>query len=184
MFQLTKEDCLRCQIGTLNGRRGEHLKYMPYAFTENGIAMLSGVLRSPAAIEVNISIMRAFVAMRRVFANVEPLLSRVESVERRQIASPAVCGGKGEAWLNSPPLRSLRLCVRQSTPHGGRDGARPSPNLGIFGRCCCYLLQSDGFGIIRAMKTTSHSVAWNAHRMRVGRLLALGLKEGVHADVG
>ena len=44
MFQLTKEDCLRCQIGTLNGKRGEHLKYLPYAFTENGIAMLSGVL--------------------------------------------------------------------------------------------------------------------------------------------
>ena len=86
MFQLTREDCLRCQIGTLNGKRGEHLKYMPYAFTENGIAMLSGVLRSPTAVEVNISIMRAFVTMRRVFANVEPLLSRVESVERRQIS--------------------------------------------------------------------------------------------------
>ena len=86
MFQLTKEDCLRCQIVTLNGKRGEHLKYMPYAFTENGIAMLSGVLRSPTAIEINIRIMRAFVAMRRVLANVEPLLSRVESVERRQIS--------------------------------------------------------------------------------------------------
>ena len=86
MFQLTKEDCLRCQIVTLNGKRGEHLKYMPYAFTENGIAMLSGVLRSPTAIEINIRIMRAFVAMCRVLANVEPLLSRVESVERRQIS--------------------------------------------------------------------------------------------------
>ena len=85
MFQLTKEDCLRCQIGTLNGKRGEHLKYMPYAFTENGIAMLSGVLRSSTAIEINIRIMRAFVAMRRVLAYVEPLLSRMESVERRQI---------------------------------------------------------------------------------------------------
>ncbi|MBQ2630198.1 MAG: ORF6N domain-containing protein, partial [Kiritimatiellae bacterium] len=85
MFQLTKEDCLRCQIGTLNGKRGEHLKYMPYAFTENGIAMLSGVLRSSTAIGINIRIMRAFVAMRRVLANVEPLLSRIESVERRQI---------------------------------------------------------------------------------------------------
>ena len=85
MFRLTKEDCLRCQIGTLNGKRGEHLKYMPYAFTENGIAMLSGVLRSSTAIEINIRIMRAFVAMRRVLANVEPLLSRIESVERRQI---------------------------------------------------------------------------------------------------
>ena len=89
MFQLTKEDCLRCQIVTLNGKRGEHLKYMPYAFTENGIAMLSGVLRSPTAIEINIRIMRAFVAMRRVLANVKPLLSRVESVERRQISDQA-----------------------------------------------------------------------------------------------
>ena len=86
MFQLTKEDCLRCQIGTLNGKRGEHLKYMPYAFTENGVAMLSGVLRSPTAIGINIRIMRAFVAMRRALANVEPLLVRVETVERRQIA--------------------------------------------------------------------------------------------------
>ena len=86
MLQLTKEDCLRCQIGTLNGKRGEHLKYMPYAFTENGVAMLSGVLRSPTAIEINIRIMRAFVAMRRTLANVEPLLVRVETAERRQIA--------------------------------------------------------------------------------------------------
>ncbi|MBQ6328029.1 MAG: ORF6N domain-containing protein, partial [Kiritimatiellae bacterium] len=86
MFQLTKEDCLRCQIGTLNGKRGEHLKYMPYAFTENGVAMLSGVLRSPTAIGINIRIMRAFVTMRRAIANIEPLLVRVETVERRQIA--------------------------------------------------------------------------------------------------
>jgi len=89
MFQLSKEECLRCQIVTLNEGRGQHLKYMPYAFTENGIAMLSGVLRSSTAIEVNIRIMRAFVAMRRVLANVEPLLSRVESVERRQISDQA-----------------------------------------------------------------------------------------------
>ena len=59
---------------------------MPYAFTENGVAMLSGVLRSPTAIEINIRIMRAFVAMRRTLANVEPLLVRVETAERRQIA--------------------------------------------------------------------------------------------------
>ena len=50
MFRLSKEDCSRCQIGTLKGGRGEHSKYLPYAFTENGIAMLSGVLRSETAI--------------------------------------------------------------------------------------------------------------------------------------
>lgn len=54
----------RSQIATLNMERGKHLKYDPYAFTEGGIAMLSGVLRSPTAIAANIRIMRAFVAMR------------------------------------------------------------------------------------------------------------------------
>ena len=57
MFQLTKEECLRSQIATLNEGRGQHLKYMPYVFTENGVAMLSSVLRSDTAIEVNIRIM-------------------------------------------------------------------------------------------------------------------------------
>ena len=55
MFQLTKDECLRSQIATLNEGRGQHLKYMPYVFTENGVAMLSSVLRSDTAIEVNIA---------------------------------------------------------------------------------------------------------------------------------
>lgn len=46
MFQLTKDECLRSQIATLNEGRGQHLKYMPYVFTENGVAMLSSILRS------------------------------------------------------------------------------------------------------------------------------------------
>ena len=46
MFQLTLEECLRSQIATLNQAQGKHLKYLPFAFTENGIAMLSSVLRS------------------------------------------------------------------------------------------------------------------------------------------
>ena len=53
-FQLTKEECLRSQIVTLNEKQGQHLKYMPYAFTERGVAKLSSVLRSQTAIEVNI----------------------------------------------------------------------------------------------------------------------------------
>ena len=60
MFHLTKDECLRSQIASLSEGRGQHLKYMPYVFTENGVAMLSSVLRSDTAIEVNIRIMRAF----------------------------------------------------------------------------------------------------------------------------
>ena len=50
MFQLTKDECLRSQIATLNEGRGQHLKYRSYVFTENGVAMLSSVLRSDTAI--------------------------------------------------------------------------------------------------------------------------------------
>ena len=60
-----ENDALRSQIVTIKNGRGEHKKYMPYAFTELGVAMLSSVLRSPLAIQVNIGIMRAFVEMRR-----------------------------------------------------------------------------------------------------------------------
>lgn len=69
LFQLTKVECLRSQIVTLNMEQGTHLKYMPYAFTELGVAMLSSVLRSPIAIQVNINIMRAFVEMRERIVN-------------------------------------------------------------------------------------------------------------------
>ena len=85
MFQLTHEDCSRCQIGILNGGRGSNIKYLPYVFTENGIAMLSSVLRSPRAIAANIQIMRAFTAMRKALASLAPLLSRIEATERRQM---------------------------------------------------------------------------------------------------
>ena len=66
MFQLTKEECLRSQIVTLNEAQGKHLKYMPYAFTMLGTAMLSSVLRSETAIQTNRKIMRAFVAYRQL----------------------------------------------------------------------------------------------------------------------
>lgn len=86
MFQLTKEeagdwksqsmnsndDISRSQIVTLKkdeDRRGQNIKYLPYAFTEQGVAMLSSVLKSQTAVEVNIQIMRAFVAMRHFFQN-------------------------------------------------------------------------------------------------------------------
>jgi phage regulator Rha-like protein len=64
MFELTPEESSRCQIGTLN--RGENIKYLPYAFTEQGVAMLSGVLNSKRAIAVNIQIMRAFTRLRQL----------------------------------------------------------------------------------------------------------------------
>ena len=88
-FQLTKEEdeSLRCQIGTsktVEGRGGR--RYLPYAYTEQGIAMLSGVLRSEVTVQTGISIMRAFVAMRHLLAENATLFERLRGVELSQAA--------------------------------------------------------------------------------------------------
>ena len=71
MFVVTREELSRCQIGTLNIKQGQNIKYLPFAFTELGVAMLSSVLRSPVAISINRKIMRAFVAMRTMLLSSE-----------------------------------------------------------------------------------------------------------------
>lgn len=80
MFELTKEELSRCQIGILNKGRGSNFKYMPFAFTELGVAMLSSVLNSKTAIEINRGIMRAFVAVRQMLAN--PPIDRLGNIEK------------------------------------------------------------------------------------------------------
>ena len=114
MFQLTQEEviCSRSQIATLN--KGTNLRsqiatssqevslksqivtsshggvrYLPYAFTENGIAMLSSVLRSPIAIQVNIRIMRAFTAMRQFIVSNAQIFQRLDVMEQNQLALTA-----------------------------------------------------------------------------------------------
>jgi hypothetical protein len=83
MFQLTRAEsaALRSQIATSNDGRGGR-RYFPYVFTEQGVAMLSGVLRSDRAIAVNIEIMRAFVELRRIAGSYAALEKRLERVER------------------------------------------------------------------------------------------------------
>jgi len=83
MFELTKEEyeILRCQFGTLSW--GAHAKFLPFAFTENGVAMLSGVLNSPRAVQVNIQIMRAFTRMRNLITDNADLRRAIETLEKR-----------------------------------------------------------------------------------------------------
>lgn len=85
MFQLTKEECSKSQFVILNGKRGQNLKFLPYAFTESGIAMLSSVLKSQTAIEVNIRIMRTFIAMRRFLVNNTQIIQRLSTIEYHQV---------------------------------------------------------------------------------------------------
>lgn len=83
MFQLTQEefDHLRSQFVSSKPRRGGR-RYLPYVFTEHGVAMLSSVLRSPKAIQVNISIMRAFSRLRQVMISNEKITRKVEELEQ------------------------------------------------------------------------------------------------------
>ena len=116
MFQLNEEenDLLRSQIATSNistGRGG--MRYAPYAFTEQGVAMLSSVLRSPRAIDVNVEIMRAFVRLRRMLASNVELARKLETLEKkydsqfkvvfdaiRQLMEPAESKGKRHIGFN------------------------------------------------------------------------------------
>lgn len=81
MIELTRDELSRCQIGTLNIKRGQNIKYLPFAFTELGVAMLSSILKSSSAIKVNRDIMRAFVALRHIaeIPNTNDRLKKIEA---------------------------------------------------------------------------------------------------------
>ena len=83
MFQLTAEEAesSRFQIGTL--KRGQNIKYLPHVFTQEGVAMLSSVLRSPRAVQVNIAIMRVFVRLRETLALHKELACKLAELERK-----------------------------------------------------------------------------------------------------
>ena len=85
MFQLNTQEAesLRSQIVTLESGRGRHRKYFPYAFTEQGVAMLSGVLHSRCAVRVNIEIMRAFVRQRRILQSSVQLAEKLDALETK-----------------------------------------------------------------------------------------------------
>ena len=113
MIELSREEynSLRCQNGTIENGRGEHSKYLPYAFTENGVAMLSSVLTSEVAVQVNIQIMRAFTWLRQTFSaiaettirqdhlelEVEKLRNYVEDILRDQNDTNEMVGAQMEA---------------------------------------------------------------------------------------
>jgi len=85
MFQLNEEefDSLRSQFATLKTGRGQHRKYLPYAFTEHGAIMAASVLNSPQAIEVSVHVVRAFVRLRELVAGNKELAQKLNQLERK-----------------------------------------------------------------------------------------------------
>jgi hypothetical protein len=118
MFQLTKAETeewerlkpLRSQIVILKTARGTHRKYQPYAFTEHGILMLSSVLKSQRAVQVNIQIMRTFVRLRQMLATNEKLIERLDKLEenydaRFKIVFSAIRQLMNSREVNTKPIR-------------------------------------------------------------------------------
>jgi hypothetical protein len=122
MFRLTAEEAraLRSQFAASKGRGGR--RYLPYAFTEHGVAMLSSVLHSERAVEMNILIIRAFVRLRQLLATHKDLARRIEQLEaaqeqhartQKQHASILVAVVQDIQRLkNPPPTRAIGFVVR------------------------------------------------------------------------
>jgi len=103
-FQLTTDEynTLRSQFVTLKSlSRGQHRKYMPYVFTEQGVAMLSAVLKSKTAIEISIQIMHSFVEMRKFFATNGDLVMKIQHIEQKQILHEAKTQEKFEVIFSA-----------------------------------------------------------------------------------
>jgi len=113
MFQLTLDEAQACaasrfQFGTL--KRGQNIKYMPHVFTQEGVAMLSSVLRSPRAIQVNIAIMRVFVRLRETLALHKELAQRLAELEHRSESHDSSIRTLFDALrcLTTPPAKPHR----------------------------------------------------------------------------
>jgi len=108
MIQLTQQewDNLRCQFGTSNSYGGR--RYLPYVFTEQGVAMLSSVLGSERAIEVNIEIMRAFVKLRRLLSTHKELARKIDEMEKQYDHQFAVVFDAIKKLMEPPPLANKR----------------------------------------------------------------------------
>ncbi|MEI8192198.1 MAG: ORF6N domain-containing protein [candidate division NC10 bacterium] len=128
MFQLTEEEAvrLRSQIVTLKPGRGQHRKYAPYVFTEQGVAMLSSVLKSERAVHVNIEIMRAFVRLRRLLASNEELARKLTELERKYDTQFKAVFDAIRQLMAPPakPRRSIGFKVEEARPRYGRPRPR------------------------------------------------------------
>jgi ORF6N domain len=116
LFELTQQEytALRYQLGTL--KRGEHSKYLPFAFTEQGIAMLSGVLGSPRAVQVNIAIMRSFVKLREVLATHKDLVRKLAELESKYDAQFSVVFDAIRQLMKTPeyPKKEIGFRVKET----------------------------------------------------------------------
>jgi len=131
MFQLTAEEykSLRFHFGILE--KGQHSKYLPYAFTEQGVAMLSSVLRSKRAVQVNIEIMRTFVRLRQMLAVHKDLERKLTTLEQKYDDQFKVVFDAIRALMTPPkkPRKKIGFEVKEKGATYGRPGLKKNKNI-------------------------------------------------------
>ena len=115
MFQLTPEEAesLRSQFVTSNRGRGGR-RYLPYAFTEQGVAMLSGVLKSRRAVLVNVEIMRTFVKLRQILSSHAELARKLEELEKKYDSQFRVVFDAIRELMSAEPVENRPIGFRPS----------------------------------------------------------------------
>ncbi len=127
MFQLTAEEnrSLRFHFGILE--KGQHSKYLPYAFTEQGVAMLSSVLRSKRAVQVNIEIMRTFIRLRQMLAIHKDLERKLNALEQKYDEQFKVVFDAIHVLMTPPekPRKKIGFEVKEKGATYSRRGVKP-----------------------------------------------------------
>lgn len=128
MFQLTAKEVeiLKCQTGTSSSGHGGRRRSLPFAFTEQGVAMLSSVLRSERAVQVNVAIMRAFVGLRRMLAANDALSRKLSELEHRLEGHDRAIKNLFDAIreLMAPPTRPRREIGFHAAGKKANDGGK------------------------------------------------------------
>lgn len=121
MFQLTSEEwhSLRSQFVTLENKgKGQYSKYLPYAFTQEGIAMLSSALQNPRAIQVNIAIMRTFIKLRELMISHDDLSKKIETLEGRYNAQFRVIFNSIRELISAKPKELPKATAKRKIGFG------------------------------------------------------------------
>jgi hypothetical protein len=145
MFQLSRKEFgdLRRHFGTSRSWGGR--RYRPYAFTEQGVAMLSSLLRSPRAVRVNIEIMRAFVKLRRLLETHADLAQKLDQLERKYDAKFKVVF-EAIRELMAPPVSSKKRIGFRSDDAVNADERRIRPRPAVSGGAARHARTENGIG--------------------------------------
>ncbi len=180
MFQLTDEEFafLRSQNATLETGRGRHRKYLPYVFTEQGVAMLSAVLRSKTAVKISIQIIKAFVVMRKFITTNAQIFHRLDAVEQKQLEHKTETDEKFDRIFNA--IESKEITPKQGVFFNGQIFDAYKFVSDLIRRAKKSIIIIDNYiddSVLLLLTKRKKSVAVKIFTKAISKQLALDLKK-------